>query len=178
MHRNSIARLPIAVRVYPESPQIERKTSEGKKRWRRPDAMFVFDTETRTDTTQRLIFGSYRFLQAGKCLEEGIFHADDISEGEREILRTYVSEHSAPMISDGNLDLLLLTKRQFLDKFYRAAYKGRCLVAGFNLPFDLSRIAHDSTNARGRFAGGFSLGIWSYIDEFSHQQRNKFRSRI
>jgi hypothetical protein len=34
---------------------------------------------------------------------------------------------------------------------------------GFNLPFDLSRIAFTSRPARGRFAGGFSLAIWSYI---------------
>ena len=32
--------------------------------------MFVFDTETRTDATQRLTFGSYRFIVAGQCLKE------------------------------------------------------------------------------------------------------------
>ena len=38
------------------------------------------------------------------------------------------------------------------DKF-QAAYKGRCLLVGFNLPFDLSRIAFDVAPARGRFSG-------------------------
>jgi hypothetical protein len=35
-------------------------------------------------------------------------------------------------------------------------------LVGFNLPFDLSRIAFASRPARGRFAGGFSLALWSY----------------
>jgi hypothetical protein len=43
-----------------------------------------------------------------------------------------------------------------------AIYKGRALLVGFNLPFDLSRLAFTARPARGRFAGGFSLALWSY----------------
>jgi hypothetical protein len=46
------------------------------------------------------------------------------------------------------------------------------------LPFDLSRIAYDFKDARGRFAGGFSLGIWSYIDEIGREQTHQYRPRI
>jgi len=49
---------------------------------------------------------------------------------------------------------------------------------GFNLPFDLSRIACDVTDARGRFAGGFSLGFWSRLDEDGSERSNRFRPRI
>jgi hypothetical protein len=147
MQNNQFTSLPIAVRAYPISQNTEAKLSR-KKGSTCPDAMFVFDTETRTDATQRLMFGSYRFLRSGKCLEEGIFHADDISGSEREVLGKYISRHSAHTIEDGNPNLLLLTKREFLEKLYRAAYKGRCLVVGFNLPFDLSRLAYDAGKAR------------------------------
>jgi len=61
---------------------------------------------------------------------------------------------------------------------YLAAYKGRCLVVGFNLPFDLSRIAYDFTKARGRFAGGFSLGLWSYLDKTDWEHPNRYRPRV
>ena len=63
----------------------------------------------------------------------------------------------------GNPPLLLLTRRNFLKKLYKAVYKGRALLVGFNLPFDFSRIAFAARPARGRFAGGFSLALWSYI---------------
>jgi len=41
--------------------------------------MFVFDTETTVDETQRLTFGSYRFIVGGRCLKEALFYADDLS---------------------------------------------------------------------------------------------------
>jgi hypothetical protein len=137
--------------------------------------MLVFDTETRTDSTQRLTFGSYRFIVSGKCLEEGLFYADDLPDKDRQILNQYVATH---MADAAKKKLLLVTRRQFLSKFFQAAYKGRCLLVGFNLPFDLSRIAHDGTAARGRFAGGFSLGMWTYIDKAGHERPHQYRPRI
>jgi hypothetical protein len=122
--------------------------------------MLVFDTETRVDATQRLTFGSYRFIAGGECQEEGLFFPNDLPELDRKFLERY-AEHPAEAT---NPELKLLSLQQFLSKFYHAVYKGRCLLVGFNLPFDLSRIAHDATAARGRFAGGFSLGLWSYIN--------------
>ena len=41
--------------------------------------------------------------------------------------------------------------------FWPLAYKARALVAGFNLPFDLSRLALECGAARGSFRGGFSF---------------------
>ena len=74
--------------------------------------------------------------------------------------------------------LHLLSRREFLQKLYQAAYKSRCLLVGFNLPFDLSRVAYDVTDARGRFAGGFSLGLWSYLDKAGNEHGNQYRPRI
>jgi hypothetical protein len=137
--------------------------------------MFVFDTETRVDATQRLTFGSYRFIADGTCHEEGLFHGPDLPGQDRAVLARYAAQHSALA---ANKELKLLTLQQFLSKFYLAAYKGRCLLVGFNLPFDLSRVARNFSTARGRFAGGFSLGLWSYVDDSGIERENGFRPRI
>jgi hypothetical protein len=137
--------------------------------------MLVIDTETRVDATQGLTFGSYQFIRGGECLEEGLFLAPDLPEQDRKILERYAAEHSADA---ANRKLKLLTLQQFLKKFYQAVYKGRCLLVGFNLPFDLSRLARNSAIARGRFAGGFSLGLWSYINDQGIECENRYRPRI
>jgi len=169
--------LILGVRVYPE-PQDKERSQYRQKFWRTPSAMLVFDTETRTDASQRLTLGSYRFYKEGRCLEEGLFFGDDLPTKDRRILERYVAKHQTDVQGENRRRLLILSRNQFLKKLYQAAYKGRCLLVGFNLPFDLSRIAFNSGAARGRFAGGFSLGLWSYIDSFGYELANHFRPRI
>lgn len=166
---NNSVSLPLAVRVYPmaQGEKPTRPNRKSLKAWEYTEGMFIFDTETRTDQTQRLTFGSYRFVVRGQCREEALFYADDLPESDLSILRRYVANHS----SDKGNRLQLLTMREFLDKLYRASYKARCLLVGFNLPFDLSRIAGDVAPARGLFAGGFSLGLWFHKDTRRHQER-------
>jgi hypothetical protein len=170
--------LPIAVRVYPEPPKSEEENEQHNRKWRCPEAMFVFDTETRTDATQRLLFGSYRFIVSGRCLEEGLIHPDDLSEDELSTIKGYVAKNRADTVADGDPNLLLLTVPEFLDRLFRAAYKGRCVLVGFNLPFDLARVARGHKQARGRYAGGFALELWSYTDEAGNEQHNTYRPRI
>ena len=69
MANHEIRLLPIAVRVFPDRSDVERDI-RSEKSWRLPEGMLVFDTETRVDATQKLTFGSYRFIVAGQCLEE------------------------------------------------------------------------------------------------------------
>jgi hypothetical protein len=166
--------LPIAVRVYPAHAHAE-KPARAQKQWKRPKAMLIFDTETRVDASQRLTFGSYRFIVDGVCLEEALFYGDDLPGGDLKVLQNYIKMHQAEAI---NKQLRILTRREFVDKLYRAAYKGRCLLVAFNLPFDISRVAYDFTTARGRFAGGFALELWSYIDERGRERVNPHRPRI
>src|SRR6266403_3191606 len=169
--------LPVAVRVYPD-PEDTRGITRPQKTWRLPGAMLVFDTETRTDATQRLTFGSYRYIENGQCLEEGLFYGDDLPSKDQQVLERYVATHKAEVNEGGEQQLHLLTRREFLDRLYIAVYKARCLLVGFNLPFDLSRIAYDFASARGRFAGGFSLGLWPYIDKTGCEHPNQFRPRL
>ena len=175
------APLPVAVRVYPQPENLKqqnaRQTVHSRKPWRWPNAMLVFDTETRTDAPQRLTFGSYRFIVNGQCREEGLFYADDLPQSDVVNLKKYVETHHADA-SEGKRQLHLLSLAEFSDKVYFAAYKGRCLLVGFNLPFDFSRLAYDVLSARGRFAGGFSLGIWQYTNKKGQKSRNQYRPRI
>jgi len=165
--------LPFAIRVYPqlETHVKEERRAKSTKHWRCPEAMLVYDTECRVDETQALTFGSYRCLIAGKCVEEGIFNADDLPEKERRIIEDYVKAHRSEK-------LRLLMRSQFVDLIFKTAYKGRWLLIAYNWPFDISRVATDFTNARGRFAGGFSLGLWEYSDEAGNEQHDNHRPAI
>jgi len=170
--------LPFAVRVYPVASDATPRKSSTRV-LARPKVRLVFDTETRTDATQALTFGSYRFIVEGKCLEEGLFYADDLSSAERAVLESYVSTHAPDVDPDeGVPELQLLRRTQFLDKFYDVAYETRALNVGFNLPFDLSRLAHDVAPARRDMVGGFSLGLWSYTKSSGPARRDPFRPRL
>src|SRR5947209_19789054 len=105
--------LPLALRVYPEPRKATKNSRNKPKRWRRSNKMLVFDTETRTDPTQSLIFGAYRYLENGACLEEGLFYADDISESDRAVLQKYVYKRSADVTTRSSRNLLLLTSAHF-----------------------------------------------------------------
>src|ERR1019366_5020499 len=90
----------------------------------------------------------------------------------------YTATHDAETGEEGVRKLDLLTRKQLAAKVYLNAYKARCLVVAFNFPFDISRIAYDSAPARRRFAGGFSLGLWSYIDRSGQEREHPFRPWI
>ena len=170
--------LPIAIRVYPESEPKEDR-ARSRKPWKIPRMMIVFDTETRTDATQSLTFGSYRAIFDGAVLEEGIFHGDDLPKSQLQILQEYVASRKPDVweLREFRTSNCCLVPR-FWKRFYLAAYKGRCLIVGFNLPFDLSRIAFDFTAARGQFSGGFSLVLWSYIGKDGIEVPDQFRPRV
>lgn len=167
--------IPLAIRVYPEPSS---KSEKGKKRkpWRRPESMLVFDTETTVDSTQRLLFGCYRFIHKGECQEEGLFYADDLPPDQLKVVRRYVANYRADTLAQ--TELMLLSRDGFLKRFFTAAYKARSLVVGFNLPFDLSRLGCDVSAARREFSGGFSLGLWSYTDPAGNKQPDPNRPRI
>ena len=94
----------------------------------------IFDTETTIDQYQNLTFGScliQKKISTGIKEEWYLFYGN-ISEDKIQILLEYGKKH--------NIDVLPV--REFIDKaFYPYAYKMRCEVIGFNLPFDLSRLA-------------------------------------
>jgi hypothetical protein len=171
--------LGLAIRVFPQSARSRRKRPR-LKRWRRPHQLLAFDCEAQPDTALALTFGCYRYYEHGVCLEEGLFYGDDLPEADRSVLADYVKDQVADTDPHrGVAQLRLLSRRAFLEKLYTVACKTRGLVVGFNLPFDLSRLAIGFGTARGgRFSGGFSLLLWEYQDERGDWHIDKYRPRI
>jgi hypothetical protein len=183
--------LPIAVRAHTErrtrvnrGNRVRRDT--GIVDWR-PNALLVFDCETTVDTAQSLLFGCYRYYRvhwrkAGPvlhCIDEGLLYADELPYTTPKglaLLREYVHAHEPAVDTaqtGSSFALRLLSRAQFVDLFYDAAFKGEATVVGFNLPFDLSRIALQWRRADyGRFAGGlrFTLGEYQRSDGSRHGQ--------
>src|SRR5262249_11792548 len=107
--------------------------------------------ETTTDASQRLRFGSFQW-RWGSTLERcGLFYAPDLGEHEQRTLANYAEAHG----------LELLTVEEFVENiFYRFAYEFRATIVGFNLPFDISRLAIKHGTARRRpMRGGFSFQL-------------------
>jgi len=168
-------RLPIAVRAYtlPAKPAKARKPGS----WKRPTLTMVLDTETSTDPTQRLRFGVYRVYRDDALIEEGIFTGDDLSAADGEAIAVYAATQRTE--TPDRAPLRVLTRRAFLaEVFWTVAYKGRGLIVGFNLPFDLARLAVGSGTARGsRMGGGFSLVLWEY-ERNGIFEENRYRPRV
>jgi len=152
--------LPIAHRVWAEPKDRTAKPYRTRKQ-APPRQILIFDTETRTDASQGLMFGCYQYCRTTSGVlyvaDEGIFYADDLERTDRagfEVLTNYVRDH----VGTHGKPLRLLSRSQFVEEvFYRAAYKARAQVVGFNLPFDISRIAIEVAEARGFNRGGFSF---------------------
>lgn len=175
--------LPVAFRAFPAAGarQARRPFTDA---YERPRLALVFDTETTVDRSQALTFGSYRvYLRATRLtnarwelIEDGLFYDEQLAAGDIQTLRSYARDHW----HDNGVELRLLPLREFLEVFYQNAVRGRALVIGFNLPFDISRIAAGWGLTRGRrFAGGFSFVLWQYDDaRTGRRTENAYRPRI
>lgn len=172
MTNPEIKSLPIGVRVFP-APAAADGNTRSKKTWQQPEGMLVIHTVARNDAAQKLLIGSYQLIVGGQTLEEGLIY-ENLSKPGRQALKDYVAGHFA----ESGDPILLLTRREFLKVFFDLVYRARCLVVASNLPFHLSRLAFDSAPARGFFAGGFSLGLWTYRDKNGRERLNGFRPRI
>jgi hypothetical protein len=141
--------LPIALRAYATKPRIALKEpGKGKRRAAVAAASewtLVFDTETTTDAGQALRFGTYQLRKGDALEEEGLFYdTEGVTDAERATLRGYADAHG----------LALLTREQFVDEiFYARGYALRAAIVGFNLPFDLSRLAIRHGTARAPLDG-------------------------
>jgi hypothetical protein len=140
--------------------------------------MLVIHTAGRSGSTQKLATGIYRMIVRGRCVEEGLFYADDLSRRELQVLKDYVVRYNVDAAPGDDQRLRLVTRREFLDLFFQMAYKARCLVVGFRLSADISRLSFGCSPARGFYVGGFSFCLWSYKDTRGRERANGFRPRI
>ena len=118
----------------------------------------MFDCETRTTPDQRLRFGAYQLRYKGQVSERGAFYEPDVlSAEELQVLRGVMADEEA---SSDVERVRLLTRTEFVDEvFYGSGYAVGAQIVGFNLPFDLSRIAIRHASARRSMRGGFSLTL-------------------
>lgn len=140
----------IAVRAFTEARKLQIHARTAKTDTPSEYAL-VFDCETTIDAAQRLRVGAYQVRKAGVLIEEGLFFdGEALDADEIAILDAYVRTHN----------LRCLTRAEFVEwVLLRVGYKWRGLVIGFNLPFDLSRIAIGHSPARGAMRGGFSFHL-------------------
>tara|TARA_R110001599_G_scaffold249559_1_gene449406 strand:- start:4736 stop:7813 length:3078 start_codon:yes stop_codon:yes gene_type:complete len=147
--------LPISLRAFakPDAGKDRSKnaSNDGTILQGPSDWTLVFDCETTTDASQKLRFGTYQVHFEGGLFEAGIFFdADSIAPDEYAVLQEYADRN----------ELKLISRYEFIHEvFYDLGFDLRAAIVGFNLPFDLSRIAIGHGSARKSFAGGFSLNF-------------------
>jgi hypothetical protein len=149
----------IFLRAHTVGPQKKESRPANGPKW--PKEILVFDTETTIDTRQELTFGAYCLCELvdGQyaCSEEGLFYADGPSAQQRKVLEQYVERQQAQIAVKTfppKLDLKLYPRWKFVEQVFWKAIKDERMIVGFNLPFDLSRLAVDWAKADN---GGWSL---------------------
>lgn len=172
---------PVAVRAYaiPVKRGGRRAEVADKDRptptpapWTWPDVEVVVDTETRVDETQRLTFGWYQIRRRGRLWREGPISADDLSSAEQAIVKRYVQQHRA----DDGRPLYPLTRQEFADYLlWGYGWQAEALIVGFNLAFDLSRLAIGAHKARG---DGYKLRYWRRSRHETDERAHRYRPDV
>ena len=106
----------------------------------------LFHRNKRSKTKEEL---ELLLREATDRLEEQGFILGEITPAEIEIVKAYAA----------NIGAKVLSKDEFVKRFYYWAYKKRALVVGHNLAFDLSRFATDVVEARDFYNPGFSIRL-------------------
>jgi len=122
------------------------------------------------------------------CREEGLIHGDDVPANDPDgcaRLVEYSRQHPADVdlhADDVQPNLLVLPREQFVEGAFRdIAYKPtgerfeRASVVGFNLPFDLSRLAWDALGHPP--SREWTLLLWRYMADGSFRE-NAFNPRL
>ena len=143
----------VAIRGYTQKLE---KTGENRS-FRRYDTplrhkrVLVFDTETTTDRYQNFRIGYFQIYQDGVIQHDGLFYDPSIlNEKEINTLEAYSRKN--------NISLYLLD--EFIDNvFYPEVFELKTLCNGYNLAFDISRIAKRSGDSRETNKGGFTFTL-------------------
>lgn len=165
--------LLLGVRAHIDRHSKPPKRQYPQRPWCWPRYVIVFDTETTTDAAQRFLYGWFRVLRtsvtgAYDVILEGMIHADDLAARDPDgyaTLATYARTHRAEVseVEDAIPEVILCSRAEFAEfVLYKYGYVARALIVGFNLPFDLSRIAVRARRGRKKFRDGFTLVFKRY----------------
>jgi hypothetical protein len=158
---------------------------------RYPHEALVFDTETLPGPVQSLrllVWRLYRDHPDGAlgatCIEEGIAYPDALPEtdpGEWATLRAYLRTCGADVAPGFPAALRCEPLSWWLEERlfrYGYAHRDRCAIVGFNLLFDLGRLARYWAPVKGAYRGGYSLGLWGGFDRSGKWHDSKHRPRL
>jgi hypothetical protein len=123
----------------------------------------VFDCETTTDIRQDLNFFWWRFCELKNdlyvCQQEGVVYADSLKTASVRLIRSFARSKRANVEDGCPEEIVVGSRTEFVDgKFWHAIQAGAVIVC-FNSPFDLSRLALDYGEARGKNLG-WSMTLW------------------
>jgi hypothetical protein len=154
--------LPIHLRAYsrpallgppaPAKPNGAARPKSGPS-----DLVRIFDTETTVDPPQRLRVLFYQLRIAGRLDEEAAAYDPEVlTPAELRTLRAYCADRSLPP----PMTIEAFREEVFMSRGYGCGAQ----IVGFNLPFDLARIAIGAgparvTKGRNKMRGGFTLKV-------------------
>jgi hypothetical protein len=140
----------IAIRAYTERPDREplgnlpSKLGLTASKW-----TVVFDCETSIDATQRLRVGFFQTRETLKLERHGVFFDPKATtEAEERLIRAYAGSRGLDVLTVAEFRTAILLKY---------GYRRHATIVGFNLPFDISRIALEHGVARRDKRGGYSF---------------------
>lgn len=142
----------IAVRGYTVKPTNSQNEYPGRNDHPlKHEHVFVFDTETTTDQYQNLKVGFFQIYHNGHIQDEGLFYDPlMLSERETKTLQEYSEEQG----------IELFPCEEFVDDiFYPVVFGQQALCVGFNLAFDISRLAKYGNNSKAKNRGGFTFTL-------------------
>jgi hypothetical protein len=149
-------RLSIALRAYvppPTKPNAQPPRGARSRKSTPPSEWtLLLDTETTVDASQRLRVGAYQFRKGDELDECGLFYDLAVTSGDDlALLQRFCRERGH----------VLRTVAEFIDEvLFARAYDLRASIVGFNLPFDISRLAFRHGSARGKaMRGGFTFKL-------------------
>lgn len=160
--------VPIALRAYVPPNANPKFRKAFRKRLGASNWTLIFDTETSTDSSQLLKIGGYQLREGAALFEAGVFFDPEaIKQSEQDCVQHFAKQRG----------LQCKTVAEFVDDvFYGKAFELRATFVGFNLPFDLSRLAVRHGLARGKMHGGFTFQLSS--DKYKPFVQIKHLSRL
>lgn len=144
--------IEIALRVYVPPRKLKKEFIDDTKEER---PVLVIDTETTEDEFQNLLFGSCGIWVSGYLHEFILFQASNLPKRDADILHRYARTHKTE-----NTPIEVISVKEFVDTiFFPWLIHNQALCVGFNLPFDLSRLAARYGYGRGKWKNGFTFWL-------------------
>ena len=153
---------------HTEKPRGQpQRTAVSVPKW--PERVLIFDTETRTDVHQDLMFGVYRICKLVdglfRCESEGVVYSEEIAKAELAQIGTFVLNTFAETeVKQFPPQARLSVHRsfpEFMTKVFWPAVRKGWMIVGYHLAFDISRVSRRWRRSR---KGGFGLILSEQLD--------------